>query len=220
MQVRVLLLDPIHVAVTGKATAAPAKRGYAGSSPARNFTHVHVAQWIRVEASEASGCAFESRRGLHHHMSKFGELAERQGTAVLTRRDLRVGQVRLLHSPPMPDAHVAQSDNVPDYESGRWRFESSRAHHFGHSLRAPCSAACAEGLGYFVEKSQPRPPLARQATRMPRKKPAPTAIGGGNRFSDKGMRHPKPTLQSAVTSPVKREVVGSIPTRGNPIAQW
>ena len=30
----------------------------------------------------------------------FGELAERQGTAVLTRRDLRVGQVRLLHSPP------------------------------------------------------------------------------------------------------------------------
>jgi hypothetical protein len=38
MQVRVLLLDPTkHVAVTGKATAAPAKRGHAGSSPARNF---------------------------------------------------------------------------------------------------------------------------------------------------------------------------------------
>src|SRR6266545_3199389 len=31
----------------------------------------------------------------------YGELAERQGTAVLTRRDLRVGQVRLLHSPPL-----------------------------------------------------------------------------------------------------------------------
>src|SRR6266542_4954398 len=26
-------------------------------------------------------------------------------------------------------AHVAQLDNVPDYESGRWRFESSRARH-------------------------------------------------------------------------------------------
>jgi hypothetical protein len=34
-------------------------------------------------------------------LSTNGELAERQGTAVLTRRDLRVGQVRLLHSPPM-----------------------------------------------------------------------------------------------------------------------
>ena len=33
-------------------------------------------------------------------LSTNGELAERQGTAVLTRRDLRVGQVRLLHSPP------------------------------------------------------------------------------------------------------------------------
>jgi hypothetical protein len=29
-----------------------------------------------------------------------GELAERQGIAVLTRRDRKVGQVRLLHSPP------------------------------------------------------------------------------------------------------------------------
>ena len=36
MQVRILLLDPIHVAVTGTATAAPAKRVHAGSSPARN----------------------------------------------------------------------------------------------------------------------------------------------------------------------------------------
>src|SRR5689334_15053992 len=34
-------------------------------------------------------------------LSTNGELAERQGTAVLTRRDLRVGQVRLLHSPPI-----------------------------------------------------------------------------------------------------------------------
>ena len=30
-----------------------------------------------------------------------GGLAERQGTALLTRRDLRVGQVRLLHPPPI-----------------------------------------------------------------------------------------------------------------------
>ena len=67
-----------------------------------SLQYVHVAQWTRAEASEASGCAFESRRGLHfdNDMSTNGELAERQGTAVLTRRDLRVGQVRLLHSPP------------------------------------------------------------------------------------------------------------------------
>ena len=31
---------------------------------------------------------------------RVGGLAERQGTALLTRRDLRVGQVRLLHPPP------------------------------------------------------------------------------------------------------------------------
>src|SRR5205085_11917988 len=49
----------------------------------------------RAEASEASGCAFDSRRGPH-----FGELAERQGIAVLTRRDRKVAQVRSLHSPP------------------------------------------------------------------------------------------------------------------------
>jgi hypothetical protein len=34
-------------------------------------------------------------------ITTYGELAERQGIAVLTRRDLRVGQVRLLHSPPI-----------------------------------------------------------------------------------------------------------------------
>ncbi len=71
-------------------------------APSLQSQCVHVAQWTRAEASEASGCAFESRRGLHfdNDMSTNGELAERQGTAVLTRRDLRVGQVRLLHSPP------------------------------------------------------------------------------------------------------------------------
>ena len=36
-----------------------------------------------------------------HPDHPYGELAERQGIAVLTRRDLRVGQVRLLHSPPI-----------------------------------------------------------------------------------------------------------------------
>src|SRR5712691_2422958 len=72
-------------------------------APSLQSQCVHVAQWTRAEASEASGCAFESRRGRHfdNDMSTNGELAERQGTAVLTRRDLRVGQVRLLHSPPL-----------------------------------------------------------------------------------------------------------------------
>jgi hypothetical protein len=32
--------------------------------------------------------------------SLYGELAERQGIAVLTRRDRKVAQVRSLHSPP------------------------------------------------------------------------------------------------------------------------
>src|SRR6202161_4373692 len=34
-------------------------------------------------------------------ITTYGALAERQGIALLTRRDLRVGQVRLLHSPPL-----------------------------------------------------------------------------------------------------------------------
>src|SRR5271154_1278512 len=34
-------------------------------------------------------------------ITTYGELAERQGIALLTRRDLRVGQVLLLHPPPL-----------------------------------------------------------------------------------------------------------------------
>ena len=39
------------------------ERRDAGSNPAPGSRLVHVAQWNRAEASEASGCAFESRRG-------------------------------------------------------------------------------------------------------------------------------------------------------------
>ena len=76
MQVRILLLDPT-VAVTGKATAAPAKRVHAGSSPARNSTPsgelanaprsgkacALVAQWTERRASTSGRCGFESCRG-------------------------------------------------------------------------------------------------------------------------------------------------------------
>src|SRR5262245_22141314 len=47
-------------------------------------------------------------------MSTNGELAERQGTAMLTRRDLRVGQVRLLHSPPLPVDFISIFPAYPD----------------------------------------------------------------------------------------------------------
>src|SRR5215470_12047042 len=47
--------------------------------------------------SDSAGCRFEPC--LPNHPGS-GELAERQGIAVLTRRDRKVGQVRLLHSPP------------------------------------------------------------------------------------------------------------------------
>jgi hypothetical protein len=108
-----------HSAVSPRSSTDRAPSFYLGTvrvqvlprAPSLQAQCVHVAQWTRAEASEASGCAFESRRGLHFDKQRVfnngalwanGELAERQGTAVLTRRDLRVGQVRLLHSPPTP----------------------------------------------------------------------------------------------------------------------
>ena len=60
----------LHALVARMDRPPPSKRMHAGSNPAESS------------------------------FTKSGELAERQGIAVLTRRDLRVGQVRLLHSPP------------------------------------------------------------------------------------------------------------------------
>jgi hypothetical protein len=56
MQVRILLLDPNSVAVTGTATVSFAKRGHAGSSPARNSKSALVAQLEERRISNP-GCA-------------------------------------------------------------------------------------------------------------------------------------------------------------------
>ena len=80
------------------------KRPYAGSSPAeraiiRQFDPGHMT--IRLELCRDP------------HLN-FGELAERQGNAVLTRRVLRDAQVRFLYSPPSREgdgrAHRDRSD--------------------------------------------------------------------------------------------------------------
>ena len=70
------------------------KRTHAGSNPAESSGR--IAQRIEHPdpGREVEGLSPSA-------ITKFGELAERQGIAVLTRRDLRVGQVRLLHSPPI-----------------------------------------------------------------------------------------------------------------------
>jgi hypothetical protein len=70
----------------------------AGSNPAAltNFkrNRVHVAQWIRAEASEASGCAFDSRRGLHS-LRRVGRAARHRG-ANATRPKGRAGSIPAL----------------------------------------------------------------------------------------------------------------------------
>ena len=66
-----------------------------------------------ISESEVRGRTTESCQGS-------GELAERQGIAVLTRRDRKVGQVRLLHSPPLCSLTIELSFNgrTPDSDSG------------------------------------------------------------------------------------------------------
>ena len=66
-----------------------------------------------ISESEVRGRTTESCQGS-------GELAERQGIAVLTRRDRKVGQVRLLHSPPLCSLAIGLSFNgrTPDSDSG------------------------------------------------------------------------------------------------------
>jgi hypothetical protein len=74
----------LHALVARMDRPPPSKRTHAGSNPAESS----LACW-RTE-----------RARMRVAINNYGELAERQGIAVLTRRDLRVGQVRLLHSPP------------------------------------------------------------------------------------------------------------------------
>ena len=58
--------------------------------------------------SDSAGCRFDPC--LPNQSTTAGELAERQGIAVLTRRDRKVRQVRLLHSPPSCFALRASQD--------------------------------------------------------------------------------------------------------------
>jgi hypothetical protein len=106
------------------------ERCNAGSNPAPGSNHCCGDRNGYGLACKASTCGFESRPQLHfalvaqleerristpglrgfescRELHTCGELAERQGTAMLMRRDLRVGQVRLLHSPPLFSLHGA-----------------------------------------------------------------------------------------------------------------
>src|SRR5258708_7875222 len=75
----------LHALVARMDRPPPSKRTHAGSNPAESSV---AWRWL-------------VRPRIRVTIDNYGELAERQGIAVLTRRDLRVGQVRLLHSPPI-----------------------------------------------------------------------------------------------------------------------
>ena len=74
-------------------------------------------------------------------LPNYGWLAERQGNAVLTRRDLRVGQVRLLHHPPCGRSSMAEP--LPSKQKTRVR----------SSLPAPSSPRSSSGRGHRPFKS-------------------------------------------------------------------
>src|SRR3978361_1786979 len=89
-------LDPglhLHALVARMDRPPPSKRTHAGSNPAESSVAWRWMQRTRIGVA----------------INNYGELAERQGIAVLTRRDLRVGQVRLLHSPPIRGAGMTGS---------------------------------------------------------------------------------------------------------------
>jgi hypothetical protein len=113
----------------------------------------------------------------------FGELAERQGIAVLTRRDRKVGQVRLLHSPPLcfprrsnlsgtnPPAVRASSPMAEAAASNpaQWAFKSPLAHQTDCSVRQ-----AAKGIGPThrhsgVQILDGAPPFAREPEKRRRR---------------------------------------------------
>jgi hypothetical protein len=114
--------------------------------------------------SDSAGCRFDpclpnhpaSRFAGCARSQGFGELAERQGIAVLTRRNRKVGQVRLLHSPPnscvtSPTAEAMRSDRIQS------EFKSPVTHHPASRCalrRMPSEALAEEGIC-------PRSPIGR-----------------------------------------------------------
>ena len=66
--------------------------------PSSVLRYVHVAQWTRAEASDASGCAFESRRGLQHRRRRTDDGGQKEGrlirrlSSVVRRLLRRVGR--------------------------------------------------------------------------------------------------------------------------------
>jgi hypothetical protein len=98
MQVRILLLDPSCGDRNGYGLACKASTCGFESRPQLQYALVAQLEERRISTPGLRG--FESCRELQYPTT-YGELAERQGTAMLTRRDFRVGQVRLLHSPPL-----------------------------------------------------------------------------------------------------------------------
>src|SRR5262249_52748983 len=73
------------------------ERRDAGSNPAPGSTRAFCP---RSSTDQSGGGRSLRVRVRLAPWTPFGELAERQGIAVLTRRDRKVAQVRSLHSPP------------------------------------------------------------------------------------------------------------------------
>lgn len=98
-------------------TISTSSRPFEASRKRRRGFHQGV-PCPRSSADRAPGFYPGSARVQILPRAPVGELAERQGIAVLTRRDRKVGQVRLLHSPP-DHAGIAQrqSRGLPNRRS-------------------------------------------------------------------------------------------------------
>jgi hypothetical protein len=108
MSVRFRLWSPIgpHDALVARMDRPPSsKRTHAGSNPAESSDRIAQRREHPDPDREVEGLNPSA-------ITKHGELAERQGIAVLTRRDLRVGQVRLLHSPPVCGSGIDRCASV------------------------------------------------------------------------------------------------------------
>jgi hypothetical protein len=143
-----------HVAVTGTATAAPAKRVDAGSSPARNSSsHIsdrpgwqmrslHPTENREEHARYVPQAPFSKTTQEHLWGQHKGADDPCKIVAAGALPAVSTSSPAVTCVTEADKAHVAQLDNAPDYGSGRWRFESFRARQSAFSLEQPCGTNC------------------------------------------------------------------------------
>jgi hypothetical protein len=116
-------------------------RPRSSSGPEQRPPMPQVARSSRaVDSTRLRGASRVLRRARSSH---HGELAERQGIAVLTRRDRKVAQVRSLHSPPL----FAASPRKPSAEARRAKADQTESRYRGHSINGRSSGFHPEGAG-------------------------------------------------------------------------